>query len=125
MLAGPDLLVILAITLIVFGPNKLPDLAKTLGRAIGELKRTTEAVNEGLGIKELGSIGNNLTRMDLFVDLAEKVSAPMANEANRERSAPGNVSAPGATSSVAVVSSSVRDVEKLRNEKLSGAEGKT
>ena len=44
MLAGPDLLVILVIALIVFGPKKLPELAKTIGRALGEFKKTTEEV---------------------------------------------------------------------------------
>jgi len=80
MLAGPDLLVILAIALIVFGPKKLPDLAKSIGKALGEFKKTTEEIKENIGINELtgmGSnlgIGRNLNKIDLFTDLAEKVS---------------------------------------------------
>ena len=80
MLAGPDLLVILAIALIVFGPKKLPDLAKTIGKALGEFKRTTEEIKENIGIKELTGIGGNLNRLDLFTDLAEKVSESMTNQ---------------------------------------------
>ena len=34
-LGMPEILLILAIALIVIGPKKLPDLAKTLGRAMG------------------------------------------------------------------------------------------
>jgi Tat protein translocase TatB subunit len=34
----PEMLLILAIALIVIGPKKLPDLAKSLGRAFSELK---------------------------------------------------------------------------------------
>jgi len=37
----PEILLILAIALIVIGPKKLPDLAKSLGRAIGEFKNAT------------------------------------------------------------------------------------
>jgi TatA/E family protein of Tat protein translocase len=77
MLAGPDLLVILAIALIVFGPKKLPDLAKTIGRALGEFRKTTEEAKASIGIKELGEIKSNLTGMDLLAHLAEKISASM------------------------------------------------
>ncbi len=80
MLAGPDLLVILVIALIVFGPKKLPDLAKTIGRALGEFKKTTEEMKESIGIKYLQEMRNNLTGIDLFTDLAEKVSASMTNK---------------------------------------------
>ncbi len=80
MLAGPDLMVILAIALIVFGPKKLPDLAKTIGKALGEFKKTTEEIKENIGIKELTGIGSNLNRIDLFADLAEKVSESMVTQ---------------------------------------------
>jgi sec-independent protein translocase protein TatA len=38
----PEMLVILAIALIVFGPQKLPELGKALGKALREFKKTTE-----------------------------------------------------------------------------------
>ena len=37
-----ELLIILVIALIVVGPRKLPDLAKSLGRGLAEFKRTAE-----------------------------------------------------------------------------------
>ena len=46
----PELLLILAIALIVIGPKKLPDLAKSLGRALGEFKRATSDLKETLEI---------------------------------------------------------------------------
>jgi sec-independent protein translocase protein TatA len=36
----PELIIILVLALVVFGPQKLPELARTLGRALAELKRT-------------------------------------------------------------------------------------
>jgi sec-independent protein translocase protein TatA len=36
----PELIIILVLALIVFGPQKLPEMARTLGRALAELKRT-------------------------------------------------------------------------------------
>ncbi len=97
MLAGPDLLVIGAIAFIVFGPKKLPELAKGLGRAIAEFKKTTDEVKESIGLKELKDVRSNLTGMDLFVNLAEKVSASMTKEG--ESSAPGTASVSGETPS--------------------------
>jgi TatA/E family protein of Tat protein translocase len=44
----PELVVILGIALLVFGPKKLPDLAKGLGKAIREFKNATEEVKESL-----------------------------------------------------------------------------
>ena len=38
-LGMPEIFLILAIALIVIGPKKLPDLAKTLGRARSEERR--------------------------------------------------------------------------------------
>ena len=126
MLAGPVLLVNLAIGLIVFGPKKLPELAKTIGRVIADLKRTTEEMKESIGMKELGDIRSNLTGVDLFVDLAERVSVSMT-KVDAESSAPADASAsvPGETLlSADEASSPVEDVEKLRNEKLKGTEEK-
>ncbi len=34
-----EIVIILAVVLIVFGPHKLPELAKTLGRAMGEFRK--------------------------------------------------------------------------------------
>jgi len=44
MLAGPDLLVILVIALIVFGPKKLPEIGKSIGNAMREFKRSILAI---------------------------------------------------------------------------------
>jgi len=37
----PQILIILAIALIIFGPQKLPELARTLGKALADFKRAT------------------------------------------------------------------------------------
>ena len=56
----PELLVILAIALIVIGPKKLPDLAKSLGRALGEFKQATsdlkESIQQETGLDELNEV---------------------------------------------------------------------
>jgi Tat protein translocase TatB subunit len=44
----PELILILAVALIVIGPKKLPDLAKSLGRALGEFKRATNDLKDSI-----------------------------------------------------------------------------
>jgi sec-independent protein translocase protein TatB len=43
-----ELLVILAVALIVLGPKRLPEIARGLGRAMGEFRRATAGINEEL-----------------------------------------------------------------------------
>jgi TatA/E family protein of Tat protein translocase len=44
----PEILLILAIALIVLGPKKLPEVAKSLGRGIAEFKKATQEFKENL-----------------------------------------------------------------------------
>lgn len=46
----PEILLILAIALIVIGPKKLPDIAKSLGKAMGEFKRATNELKDSINI---------------------------------------------------------------------------
>ena len=61
----PELLLILAIALIVIGPKKLPDLAKSLGRAFAEFKKATSELKDSLEIdselKDIKRTFHNMT----------------------------------------------------------------
>ena len=45
---GPELLLILALAVLLFGANKIPKLARSTGEAIGEFKKGREEVEEEL-----------------------------------------------------------------------------
>jgi sec-independent protein translocase protein TatB len=45
-----ELLLILVIALIILGPKKLPDVAKSLGKALNEFKRATSDIKESLEV---------------------------------------------------------------------------
>ncbi len=47
-LGMPELLVIFVIALLVFGPKKLPDLGKSIGRAISEFKKASDDFQESV-----------------------------------------------------------------------------
>ena len=58
----PEMLLILAIALIVIGPKKLPDLAKSLGRALREFKKATSELTESIELdSELKEVKNSFT----------------------------------------------------------------
>jgi len=45
-LGGPEILLVLAVILIMFGAKKIPDLAKGLGQGIKEFKKATREVTD-------------------------------------------------------------------------------
>lgn len=44
----PELIVIFVIALIIFGPRKLPDLGRSLGRSLSEFKRASNELRTTL-----------------------------------------------------------------------------
>lgn len=44
----PELVVILAVALIVLGPKRLPEIARALGKAMGEFRKATAGINQEL-----------------------------------------------------------------------------
>jgi sec-independent protein translocase protein TatA len=45
-LGAPELIIIFIIALVVFGPRKLPELGKALGKGIAEFKRASQEMKE-------------------------------------------------------------------------------
>jgi Tat protein translocase TatB subunit len=53
----PELILILVIALIVVGPEKLPELAKKMGRMVGEFKRAASDFKESMDVEdEVGAV---------------------------------------------------------------------
>jgi TatA/E family protein of Tat protein translocase len=44
----PELIILLVVALIVFGPRKLPELGRSLGRSLGEFKRASNELRNTL-----------------------------------------------------------------------------
>ncbi len=42
----PELIMILSIALLVFGPKKLPEVGKSIGKALREFRRTSDEIKE-------------------------------------------------------------------------------
>ncbi len=99
----PELLIIVAIALIVFGPNKLPELARAFGKAMREFKKATEEVKESFeaetrDIEELKSTFRE-EREKFLAGLTESASetpeeTSIPSEATTGRVAENEASAP-------------------------------
>lgn len=48
----PELLLILALSLIIFGPGKLPDVGKAVGKAIGEFRKASKELEQELSLED-------------------------------------------------------------------------
>ena len=42
----PELLIILSIALLIFGPKKLPEVGRSIGRALREFRKTSDEIKE-------------------------------------------------------------------------------
>jgi Tat protein translocase TatB subunit len=75
----PELIVIMVIALIVLGPSKLPDLARSIGKALAEFRKATQEIKESLNIEgELKEakedLVDSISGLDRPLDLEPPVS---------------------------------------------------
>lgn len=64
-LGVPEIILIMAVALIVFGPKRLPEIGRTLGKTLGEFKKATDdfknTIEREVRLDELKQIGPSLT----------------------------------------------------------------
>jgi sec-independent protein translocase protein TatA len=68
----PELVVILVLGLLVLGPQRLPEVARALGRGLAELKRATQ------GLKE--EMDSEIRKMDETVEARSHERSPAPRE---------------------------------------------
>jgi TatA/E family protein of Tat protein translocase len=79
----PELILIAVVALIVLGPKKLPDLAKSLGRAVREFQKATTELKETFNV-------------DSEVSEAKKAFKEFHSEVNKTVSGAGDAEKPAA-----------------------------
>ncbi|MFQ5976285.1 MAG: twin-arginine translocase TatA/TatE family subunit [Candidatus Hydrothermarchaeales archaeon] len=108
MLGGPEVVIIIAIGLLLFGPKKLPELARAVGRAVGEYQKAVkefeheadsvrkDVLDEGSsaapgprgapGVKRRKGPTPQLTKIakNLGIDTANKSESQLLAEINRK-----------------------------------------
>jgi Tat protein translocase TatB subunit len=80
----PELLLIFVVALIVFGPRRLPEIGKTLGKALGEFKKATDDFKNTL---------EREVRIDELKQIPPTITAAMQNVSRSEPPATVTVAA--------------------------------
>jgi TatA/E family protein of Tat protein translocase len=87
MIGTQEIILILAILLIVFGPKKLPELAKELGKAIQEFRKASSSITDTAtsALKELDSV-TPIEKIEntIDIDLKENSTNSLFKETQRK-----------------------------------------
>jgi len=72
----PELIIIFIVALLVFGPKKLPEVGKSVGKAIRDFKRSTEDIKnkfeDEIRVEEFRSLKDDL-KVGEFQDLKNEL----------------------------------------------------
>lgn len=92
----PELILILVVGLVVFGPGKLPEVARSLGKGIREFRKATNALSQAINAPEQRPV-----RPQQQAPAAKPAAAPVqeyaaANQPPKEEAAAAPAAAPAA-----------------------------
>ena len=88
-LSFPHILLLLAIALVVIGPKKLPDIAKTLGKMFGEFQRAADDLK-----REIKTASDIKTGNDPQQKPAEEKTPEPAETPEKDSAAPDTETPP-------------------------------
>jgi Tat protein translocase TatB subunit len=110
----PEMILILAVALIVIGPKKLPDLAKSMGRALGEFRKAATDFKESMEIDtQLKDVKKAFDTKELMAKPESKSSADSPPEGEKTSEEKGvNDLAVKSDDSVSAASSDNSEKEK-------------
>lgn len=85
MNVGPiEIVIVLVLALLVFGPKRLPQMGRTLGRGVREFKNAATTARTELGLdgitNEITEVKSTITDLKSSVDLKSAVEAPVTPE---------------------------------------------
>jgi len=79
-LGFPEMILIFIIALIVFGPKRLPDIGRTIGKALGEFKKATDdfksTIEREVRVDELKQLASTQISVVDTVSRTEPVAEP-------------------------------------------------
>ena len=83
MNVGPtEIIVVLIIALLVFGPKRLPQMGRSLGKGVREFRKAAETAKSELGLSEvtdqINEVKGTFGDLKSSVDLKSAIEAPVA-----------------------------------------------
>jgi TatA/E family protein of Tat protein translocase len=94
-LGGPELFLILVVALIVFGPRKLPDIGKSLGRMMNEFRKASNEFKQTLEDEVEADKRRESTRVEALPAPADATPGPGFAAAVEPASEAGAAPGPG------------------------------
>jgi TatA/E family protein of Tat protein translocase len=77
----PELLLIFVVILIVFGPRRLPEIGKTLGKALGEFRKATDdlknTIEREVRLEELKAVAPSMLTPVESIARVDSISPPV------------------------------------------------
>jgi len=95
----PELIIIMVIALIVIGPQKLPDLAKSLGKGLAEFKKATEDFKQSIDTETKSA--EEKEHLAKLAEAKEKAEAEKLKEAEALKAKVEGVNQPAEAAKVA------------------------
>ena len=86
-LGVPELILIFVVALIVFGPKRLPDIGRTIGKTLAEFKKATD---------ELKSTVEREVRLDELRQITPSVTTALDTVSRTEPAPPATAEGPAA-----------------------------
>ena len=82
---GPtEIIVVLIIALLVFGPKRLPQMGRSLGKGVREFRKAAETAKSELGLSEvtdqINEVKGTFGDLKSSVDLKSAIEAPVAGK---------------------------------------------
>lgn len=77
-ISGGEILVILVVVFLIFGPSKLPEVSRKIGRAMNDLKRASSDIR-----REIQQGASDATRD--FRDAKDKISGDIADPGKKTK----------------------------------------
>jgi TatA/E family protein of Tat protein translocase len=87
-LSLPHILLLLAIALVVIGPKKLPDIAKTLGKMFGEFQRAADDLKREIKTASDIKPGNDPEQKPAEEKIPEPAAGPEKDAASSDTKTP-------------------------------------
>lgn len=84
-LGVPELILIFVVALIVFGPKRLPEIGRTIGKTLAEFKKATD---------ELKSTVEREVRLDELRQITPSITTPVETVSRTEPAAPAMAEGP-------------------------------